>query len=80
ITDTENFHALQAANGSFSAGEGGPLALDPNGTPGEDTLTWALPLWLWDDQDGDGTLEQPSALATFGVYRGNDRVFYWQER
>jgi MSHA biogenesis protein MshQ len=24
--------------------------------------------------------EDPSALATFGVYRGNDRVIYWQER
>ncbi len=80
ITDTENFHSLQAASGTFSTGEGGPLALDPNGTPGEDTLTWAVPFWLWDDQDGEGTLEQPSALATFGVYRGNDRVIYWQER
>ena len=32
------------------------------------------------DFNGDGSLEDPSALATFGVYRGHDRVIYWQEK
>jgi MSHA biogenesis protein MshQ len=80
ITNTEVHHTLGTDSGLLSSGVGGPLELDPAGTTGEDTLTWAVPQWLWDDQDGDGILEQPSALATFGVYRGNDRVIYWQER
>lgn len=51
------------------------------GTPdtGETTLQYASPLWLHDDFDGDGTLEDHSATATFGVYRGHDRIIYWRE-
>lgn len=51
------------------------------GTPdtGETTLRYASPLWLQDDFDGDGTLEDHSAIATFGVYRGHDRIIYWRE-
>jgi MSHA biogenesis protein MshQ len=83
ITDTELYHSLQPDNGVFVDGEGGPLQLTPNGTTNDeptDTLTWSVPVWLQSDFDDDGTLENPSALATFGVYRGNDRVIYWQER
>jgi MSHA biogenesis protein MshQ len=52
--------------------------------PGEDNrgdviATFAVPVWLQDDFDEDGVLEDPSGLATFGVYRGNDRIIYWQE-
>ncbi len=39
------------------------------------------PEWLrhfWDD-GFPNDLVNPSALATFGVYRGNDRIIYWQE-
>jgi MSHA biogenesis protein MshQ len=39
------------------------------------------PVWLrdfWDD-GLPNDLVNPSALATFGVYRGNDRIIYWQE-
>ena len=43
-------------------------------------VTFAVPNWLQGDYDDDGTLDSPSALATFGVYRGHDRVIYWQER
>ncbi|MDI9246680.1 DUF6701 domain-containing protein [Marinobacter sp. CHS3-4] len=80
ITDTENHHSLETASGTVSGGEGGPLQLDPDGTEGTDTLTWAVEAWLQDDSDEDGSLDEPSALATFGVYRGNDRVIYWEER
>ena len=41
----------------------------------------ALP-WLQYNWDGsvDGSLENPpSASATFGQYRGHDRVIYWRE-
>ena len=29
--------------------------------------------------DSDGNLQSPSATATFGVYRGHDRIIYWRE-
>ncbi|WP_404401334.1 polymer-forming cytoskeletal protein [Idiomarina seosinensis] len=36
--------------------------------------------WLEFDWDGDGTTEDPAATASFGFYRGNDRIIYWLER
>jgi MSHA biogenesis protein MshQ len=37
--------------------------------------------WLQGDWDDDGSYDDlPTATATFGVYRGNDRVIYWRER
>lgn len=38
--------------------------------------------WLRDfwDPNAPTTLLNPSALATFGVYRGHDRVIYWREQ
>ncbi|WP_166266202.1 DUF6701 domain-containing protein [Marinobacter caseinilyticus] len=80
ISDTEIFHSLVADAGVLSGGEGGPLVLEPNATSGTDTLSWLVPLWLRDDWNGDGSLESPVATATFGVFRGHDRVIYWQER
>ncbi|MHA7926907.1 MAG: DUF6701 domain-containing protein [Marinobacter sp.] len=40
-----------------------------------------VPDWLRDfwDEGQPNDLVNPSALATFGVYRGNDRIIYWQE-
>lgn len=37
--------------------------------------------WLKDfwDPDEPSALKDPSAWATFGVYRGNDRIIYWRE-
>ncbi len=37
--------------------------------------------WLKDywDADNPDTLVAPYAWATFGVYRGNDRIIYWRE-
>ncbi len=80
IADTENYHSLTADSGSFRVGKAGPLQLDPNGSRGTDTVIWSVDSWLQDDYDGDGTLDNPSAIATFGVYRGHDRVIYWQEK
>lgn len=56
------------------------LSAPGEGNTGEVTVTYAVPDWLKDDLDGDGALDAPAALATFGVYRGHDRVIYWQER
>lgn len=80
ISNTANHHTLVADSGAFTAGTAGPLILQPDGTRGTDTLVWDVPDWLRDDVDDDGILDAPSGLATFGVYRGHDRVIYWQER
>ncbi|WP_417568395.1 DUF6701 domain-containing protein [Marinobacter sp.] len=80
ISDPEVHHSLVANSGVLTGGSGGPLRLEPKGTQGTDTLLWDVPSWLEDDYDGDGSLGDPRGLATFGVYRGHDRVIYWQER
>ncbi|MBL3558346.1 MULTISPECIES: DUF6701 domain-containing protein [Marinobacter] len=80
ISSPAEHHTLAADAGTFSSGEAGPLSLQPAGSQGTDTLTWAVETWLTDDVDEDGSLDNPSALATFGVYRGHDRVIYWRER
>ncbi len=36
--------------------------------------------WLRFDWNGDGTPDDPAARATFGIYRGDDRIIYWRER
>ena len=56
------------------------LSAPGEGNTGDVGVTFAVPDWLQGDYDEDGTLDAPSALATFGVYRGHDRVIYWQEK
>jgi|GEM_PF-2228317 MSHA biogenesis protein MshQ len=47
---------------------------------GEVNITWPVPGYWRVDADRDGSRDDlPEALATFGVYRGNDRIIYWQE-
>lgn len=78
--NTANHHNLVAGNGAFAGGLGGPLVLEATGSTGTDNLTWGgVEDWQRDDLDGDGTLDDPTATATFGVYRGHDRVIYWRE-
>lgn len=81
ITNPEIHHLMVDDSGNFTGGEGGPLSLQPKNTSGDDVLTWLVPEdWQKDDVNEDGTLDYPSALATFGVYRGHDRVIYWREQ
>jgi len=36
--------------------------------------------WLRHDWDSDGSMDDPAPVsATFGQYRGNDRIIYWRE-
>ena len=39
-----------------------------------------VPSWLQFDWDGDGSVDLPTATATFGRYRGSDRVIFWREQ
>jgi MSHA biogenesis protein MshQ len=57
------------------------FVLEAAGETGEVELLWQnLPQWLQFDWQGDGTdLSNPTAVATFGQYRGNDRIIHWRE-
>src|SRR5690554_2694478 len=66
----------------------------PEGEECTDTLEWSLASgvaggampeqydWLrdyWERDPAPDELQNPRATATFGVYRGNDRIIYWRE-
>ena len=81
-------HTLVASSGIFDDGMGDPLSIDPSGERGNDVLEWNVPVWLqgfWGREPVDSgdpaqdELQNPRATATFGVYRGNDRIIYWRE-
>ncbi|WP_148861651.1 DUF6701 domain-containing protein [Marinobacter fonticola] len=78
LANTANHHNMQSTSAAVANGVLGPLLLKPTGR-GTDTLSWDAPAWLEYDWDGDGSQDDPSATATFGVYRGHDRVIYWRE-
>jgi MSHA biogenesis protein MshQ len=77
------------ATGNFSEGRA-ELELGAKGTQATDTLEWDLSTKKWlqhywgrePEDTGDpkaDKLQNPRATATFGVYRGNDRIIYWRE-
>ena len=57
-------------------------ATDPNDPGGTVDITLETPDWLKFDWDDDlGTVDtNPTATATFGIYRGRDRIISWEER
>jgi MSHA biogenesis protein MshQ len=75
-----------SGNGDFSLGLAELKVGKPtDGTRGQVRLTYsATPIWLQYDWGWSGTGtkvfdENPSAIATFGLYRGNDRIIYIRE-
>ncbi|MCL7945984.1 DUF6701 domain-containing protein [Marinobacter sp. ATCH36] len=81
LANDQTFHDLadEGDEGIFDSGIGQPLTLEPKGNRGEERIVWEMPIWLQSDWSENGVLENPSALATFGVYRGHDRIIYWRE-
>jgi hypothetical protein len=89
ITDINLAPATTSALGSglFSLGETNNLILSSPGlnNQGAVNFQYTAPSWLqydWQNSDNnfDGPYtDNPSAVATFGVFRGNDRVIYWRE-
>lgn len=80
-TTTPNMPYVDAAiagNVGFSSGNGA-LALSKPGVAGTATVTLVVPTWLQYAWDGS-TLSNPSAQATFGVYKGNKAIIYLRER
>tara|TARA_R110001583_G_scaffold10698_2_gene49045 strand:- start:9876 stop:13880 length:4005 start_codon:yes stop_codon:yes gene_type:complete len=70
-------------SGLFSSGETSELTVESPGADvrGSVTVKHDVPSWLkydWSVVD-ESYDENPSATATFGLYRGNDRIIYRQE-
>jgi|GEM_PF-1572315 len=85
VTDTPPNTTVNAKSGTMTNGiaesDEELLLTSPSaGNTGSVMVEYPVPVYWQDDYDGDGTNENPSAIATFGVYRGHDRVIYWQER
>ncbi|NRA55930.1 MAG: hypothetical protein HRU23_17465 [Gammaproteobacteria bacterium] len=51
----------------------------PQTTVGNVSVELPVPVWLKFDWDNDGDQDDPQGHATFGRYRGNDRLVFWQE-
>ena len=65
-----------AVNGNFNLFLKSPGA---NNT-GDIGVTLISPTWLKFDWDGDGAHDDdPTGIASFGLYRGDDRIIYWRE-
>jgi hypothetical protein len=64
------------------AGGDAGFAFSPSNTEGsvEVSVNLGTLPWLKYDWNSDGTLEDhPAVNATFGRYRGHDRIIYWKE-
>jgi MSHA biogenesis protein MshQ len=76
---------LSGDDASFSGGQLKNIELGSGGKQGAIDIEYTAPSWLqfdWLNADNnfDGPYNQnPTATATFGVYRGNDRIISWRE-
>ncbi len=73
--------SVSGQNGILLQGEAPAVALTApgSGNTGTVQVDYAVPVFLQDDFSGAGLLENPSGLATFGIFRGHDRIIYWRE-
>ncbi|WP_369600987.1 DUF6701 domain-containing protein [Hahella sp. SMD15-11] len=80
LTPPAGLTTTASGAGTVVAGAGSLTLSAPGaGNTGTVILQWNQPDWLQDDFDGDGVLDLPSSGATFGQYRGHDRIIYWRE-
>jgi len=72
---------IQGDPGNFVDGETQQLYLEAPGAENQGSLDVLYNTfdWLEYDWKNDGNYTDPSATATFGVFRGNDRIIYWRE-
>jgi len=71
-----------SGDGSFALGLGElKIGKPTDGSQGQIRISYdATPTWLKFDWDGDGEFDNnPTAVATFGIFRGNDRIIYQRE-
>ncbi len=70
------------ATGSFSAGKTRAIVLEATGAgkQGQIGVSYETFDWLKFDWNSNGAhIDNPSAVATFGIFRGNDRIIYQRE-
>ncbi|MBF7073702.1 LamG domain-containing protein [Glaciecola sp. MH2013] len=70
------------STGNFVNGQTQNILLSATGAgnQGQIGVTYDAYEWLLFDWDNDGDYDDnPSAIATFGIYRGNDRTINWRE-
>lgn len=67
--------------GMFEAGKTRSIVLKALGAGNQlgTEVTYDIYDWLKYDWEGNGIFVNPSAIATFGVFRGNDRIIYQRE-
>ncbi|UZK02769.1 DUF6701 domain-containing protein [Venatoribacter cucullus] len=79
--ETSGLTTVTGSNGVLLQGQADVVALSAPGAGNTGTvrINYATPVFLQDDFNNTGALENPSGLATFGIFRGHDRVIYWRE-
>lgn len=79
---------IASGSGVFVDGVASGVTLSAPGTPyqGAVPISYLIPAmpwlqydWVWDGVSGREFNENPSAIATFGQFRGNDRIIYQRE-
>jgi MSHA biogenesis protein MshQ len=56
------------------------LAAPGDGNQGQIGVGYNAYYWLQYDWNNDGNyVDDPSSVATFGIFRGDDRMFHWRE-
>lgn len=74
--------SIVGTNGVFANGVSSSLTFSPTGegNQGQIGVEYNAPDWLKFDWDTDGNFDNnPTGIATFGVYRGDDRLHHWRE-
>ncbi len=72
--------AATLSGGMPPAGKALTLAAPGSGNTGTVNLTYNVPDYLKFDWNQDGVDDDnPTATATFGLYRGHDRIIFWRE-
>ncbi|MFT7007119.1 MAG: MSHA biogenesis protein MshQ [Colwellia sp.] len=87
LTDTNTNISLETPPnvlggvGNFVAGKTQVIELQATGADnqGEIGVSYDVYDWLKYDWDSNGVYKNPSAVATFGLFRGNDRIIYIRE-
>jgi hypothetical protein len=75
-----------AVSGLLNEGEDSSIALQATGAGNQgqigveyDIYTWLKYDWDWNGVAAKDFSDNPSAKATFGLFRGNDRIIYQRE-
>jgi hypothetical protein len=74
--------SISGDDASFSGGQLKNIELSSGGNQGAIDIEYTTPTWLqynWSGKVSNLHDEDANATATFGVYRGNDRIISWRE-